>query len=272
MQENEIAVHETTFKRVHLFEFEDFSWFPDVIRSGGTDYLRYFLIRTELYRPCVGLLYDALHTIGEKRIVDLCSGGGGYIEQVHQGLRAMDKEKFTITLTDKFPNVDAYELIRKRYHGQIGYCSASVDVFDVPKELKGFRVLFSAVHHFRPQQVRMILENAVQANAPIGFFDGGERGLKAIAGILIFHPIAFLLFTPFFKPFKLSRLLFTYILPLIPLYTIWDGIVSILRMYEPEELHRIALAVGNKNYVWNYGKTTNRFGIKASYLIGYPEK
>lgn len=257
--------------RLHLFEFEDFTWFPEVIRSGGTDYLRYFLIRTELYRPAISLIYNTAKATGEYRIVDLCSGGGGYIEQVYQGLNELEKDRFAVKLTDKFPNIPAYQLIKERTHGKIDYCDFSVDVFHVPENLRGFRVLFSAVHHFQPQQVRSILQDAVKANAPIAFFDGGEKGILAILGMLIIHPIAFLLLTPFFKPFRWSRLFFTYILPLIPLYTIWDGIVSILRMYTPEEFRNIAETTGGKNYVWQAGKTTNRFGIKAAYLIGYPK-
>jgi len=261
-----------SFKRIHLFEFEDLPWFPDIIRTGGTDYLRYFLIRTELYRPVIGLISNSLDELGESKIIDLCSGGGGYIEQISKGLTKAGENKFTITLTDKYPNVDAYRHIKERNKDQIDYCSSPVDIFCVPKELKGFRVLFSAIHHFKPDQVRSILQDAVNANAPIGFFDGGERGFVSILGLLIIHPLAFALFTPFFKPFKLSRLFFTYIIPLIPLYTIWDGAVSILRMYEPEELHRIALSLEPNNYIWKYGKTKNRFGIKATYLIGSPKK
>ena len=52
--------------------------------------------------------------------------------------------------------------------------------------------------------------------------------------------MAQLLLTPFFRPFRLSRLVFTYLLPLIPLTTIWDGVVSILRLYSPAELLALA--------------------------------
>jgi len=69
--------------RFHLFEFEDLSWFPNVIRTGGTDYLRYLLTVTEVYKPCIVLVNEALKQTGETKIIDLCSGGGGYIEQVY---------------------------------------------------------------------------------------------------------------------------------------------------------------------------------------------
>ncbi|MCE3296065.1 MAG: hypothetical protein K0R65_1779 [Crocinitomicaceae bacterium] len=267
-----MAAENTGIKRVHLFEFEDLSWFPDIIRTGGTDYLRYFLIRTELYRPVIPLLSEMLRKTGESRVIDLCSGGGGYIEQVYRELNAIPGNKITITLTDKFPNVEAYAFLEEKTQGGIDYIPAPVDVFNIPRELKGFRVLFSAVHHFKPDEVKKILQNAVDSGQPIGVFDGGEKGIAAIFGLLLIHPVAFLLCTPFFKPFKFSRLLFTYILPLIPLYTIWDGIVSILRMYRPGDLMQIAASLPPNDFTWKSGKTKNRFGIRASYLIAYPSK
>lgn len=257
--------------RVHLFEFEDFSWFPDVIRVGGTDYLRYFLIATELYKPIIPLIHQSLVETGENKIIDLCSGGGGYIKQVYEGINQISNQEISITLTDKFPNYETYKHLNIETNGGIDFVSQPVDVFDVPKDLKGFRVLFSAVHHFRPKQIKTILSNAVESNAPIGFFDGGEKSLFVILGMMIFHPIAMFLFTPFFKPFRWSTLFFTYIIPLIPLYTVWDGCVSVLRMYTPKEFLKITEEIGADNYVWKAGKVKNRFGIKASYLIGYPK-
>lgn len=173
-------------------------------------------------------------------------------------------------MTDKFPNIEAYTFLSKKTNEGIGYRSESIDAADVPNDLKGFRTLFSAVHHFKPEQVKAILKNAVDNQTAIGFFDGGDKSIMAILGLIIIHPIAFALCTPYFKPFKVSRLIFTYLIPLIPLYTIWDGVVSILRMYKPKELQQMAESLGAEHYVWTSGKTRNRFGVRATYLIGYP--
>lgn len=257
--------------RVQLFEFEDLYWFPDIIRTGGTDFLRYFLITSELYKPTIPLINQILNDMNENKIIDLCSGGGGYIEQVYDEINKISGRKISVTLTDKFPNTKAYDFLKQKTNGGISYIPVSTDAANVAKDLKGFRTMFSAVHHFQPEQIKCILKNAVENRAAIGFFDGGEKSIFAILGLIIIHPIAFLLFTPFFKPFKLSRLFFTYILPIIPIYTIWDGVVSILRMYKPEELLQIAESLNAENYVWTSGKTKNRFGILATYLIGYPK-
>lgn len=256
--------------RLHLFEFEDQSWFPDVIRTGGTDYLRYLLIATEVYKPCILLLNEILKQTGEAKIVDLCSGGGGYSEQVYYELNKITPGDISLTLTDKFPNIEAYEHLQNKTNGKIAFDTRSVDAANVPADLKGIRTMFSAIHHFQPEQVSAILKNAVESNAPIAIFDGGDKSIFGILGILIIHPIAFLLFTPFFKPFKFSRLLFTYIIPLIPLYTIWDGCVSILRLYQPKELLKIANDVSPGAYKWAAGRTKSKFGLHASYLIGVP--
>jgi len=255
--------------RLHLFEFEDQPWFPDVIRVGGTDYLRYLLIATKVYQPCIQLLNDVLSQTGVNKLVDLCSGGGGYMEQVCHELKKISTRDVSFTLTDKFPNIAAYQLLENKTNGKIGFDARSIDAANVPRDLKGVRTMFSAIHHFRPAQVRSILQNAVENNAPIAIFDGGDKSIFGIIGVLIIHPIGFLLFTPFFKPFKFSRLFFTYILPLIPVYTIWDGWVSIMRLYKPKELLKIANTISS-GYEWKVGRTKSKFGLHASYLIGIP--
>lgn len=257
--------------RVQLFEFEDQPWFPDVIRTGGTDFLRYFLISSELYKPVIPLISNTLKELQETKIVDLCSGGGGYIEQVYDEINKISEHQISITLTDKFPNTEAYNYLKKKTNEGITYAPESIDAAHVPGDLKGFRTMFSAVHHFQPEQIKSILKNAVENRAAIGFFDGGEKSIFAILGLMLIHPLAFLVFTPFFKPFKISRLFFTYIIPLIPIYTVWDGVVSILRMYRPTELLKMAEEIQADEYIWTCGKTKNRFGIQAAYLIGYPK-
>ncbi|MES2656733.1 MAG: class I SAM-dependent methyltransferase [Bacteroidota bacterium] len=258
--------------RFHIFEFEDLKWFPNTIREGGTDYLRYFLNAGDFYKPVIPIISQTLDQIGENKIIDLCSGGGGAIEQIHKGLRENSSQPVAITLTDKFPNNNAYAHLKEKYHGQIDFKDFSVDATDVPKDLKGLRTMFSAIHHFEPETVQAVLKNAVDNHAAICLFDGGDKNIFTILGIILFHPIAFILCTPFFKPFKFSRLFFTYIIPLIPLTTVWDGCVSILRLYSPDELLSLAKETGHNNYVWKAGKVKNKVGMHITYLVGYPGK
>lgn len=253
-----------------LFEFEDLAWFPDTIRESMTDYLRYLITTLNFYQPIIPLIIEGLKQTNSDQIVDLCSGGGGAIEQIHANMEQQSDTEIKITLTDKFPNKNAFEFISSKTQGRISFSDTSVDATNVPATLIGFRTIFSGFHHFNNDFAKKVLKDAVDAKCGIGIFDGGNKNIFAVLGILIFHPILFFMFTPFFKPFRFSRLLLTYIIPIIPFCTVWDGIVSIIRLYNPNELLKIAHEVDTENYFWETGKKRSNLGLKVTYLIGYP--
>ncbi len=68
-----------------------------------------------------------------------------------------------------------------------------------------------------------------------------------------------------------SRLLFTYLLPLIPLAATFDGIVSCLRTDTPKEMEAMAAGLGGDGYQWQAGeeRVKGRPGV-ITYLLGYP--
>ena len=247
-----------------LFEFEDLSWFPDVLRTGMTDYLRYIFTLTGFYSPAVPLLSDTLSRTRHNTIVDLCSGSGGPWPQLARKINA------TIILTDLYPNLAAFGHIQTSTQNRIRFEEKSIDATSVPTHLQGIRTVFSGIHHFSEDGVRAILGDAVRNDQPVAFFDGADRSLFSVLTIALVHPVAFVLLTPFFRPFRWSRLFYTYLLPLIPLCTVWDGIVSILRLHDPNRLQHIAQKISGSGYHWRSGKVRNRYGFRIGYLIGYP--
>ncbi len=71
-----------------------------------------------------------------------------------------------------------------------------------------------------------------------------------------------MLTTPFIRPFKLSRVLFTYLIPVVPLFIWWDGIVSSLRTYSVSEMNDLILNVeGSDIFDWDVGKRKYGPGI-----------
>jgi len=258
--------------RDYLFEFEDLAWFPDTIRESMTDYLRYLITKVDFYRPIVPLIIEGMNKSNANQVIDLCSGGGGAIEQIQNELKQLSDAEISIILTDKYPNISAYEFLSAKTGGAISFVDTSVDAADVPLTLKGFRTIFSGFHHFDKSIAKAVLKNAVDAKSGIGIFDGGNKNILAILFILIVHPLAFFFFTPFFKPFRFSRIFFTYLIPIIPFCTVWDGVVSIIRLYKPDELLHIAREVEPDTYKWRSGKMKSKFGLNVTFLIGYPIK
>ncbi len=255
--------------RVQLFELEDLAWFPRVIRDYATDYLQFIEHRLRLHRPVMPLLRDLLERSGSERIVDLCSGGSGPLRAVIRELRESGLE-VQVLLTDKYPNLEAFKRAQALSGGSIGFLAESVDARDVPPDLPGIRTLFNSFHHFTPDDARAIIRGAVGARQPIAVFEIPERKLSVVLSTLL-APFMVLLATPFIRPFRWGRLVYTYLLPLIPLTCLWDGVVSQLRAYTPDELDRLAEDVSTE-YAWASGKVAvGGLPARLTYLIGHPQ-
>ncbi len=255
--------------RLHLFELEDFPWFPKTIRDLATDYLYFAEKRLGLHRPVVALIADPLRESDSSQIVDLCSGGGGPVAELLRVL-ATRGIKPQATLTDRFPNIRAFQRIAAQSNGNISFRNGPVDARKVPPELRGFRTIFNSFHHFRPQDAIAVLRDAVEAGQPIGIFEIPDRTWRTVVPMLLLTPFLVGIATPFIRPFRWQRLLWTYLLPLVPLTCWWDGVVSQLRAYSPAELLHLAKAAGTAEYDWRAGRVpiVSTPG-RLTYLIGF---
>jgi len=255
--------------RIHLFEFEDQSWFPDAIRRGITDYLQYAANRIDLYKSLLPVIRKGISKSRDGRIIDLCSGGGGGILSIYCHLKEENSQLF-ITLTDKYPNLAAFNAIADKTSGHVDYVAEPVDAVQVPDHLKGMRTMLVAFHHFRPAQARGILENAAASGAVIGVFEATERSVINLIAML-FTPLVVMIAMPFVRPFSLRRIALTYLIPAIPLCTLWDGLVSVLRTYSIPEMEALTRSITVTGYHWETGRIIGRKGPNIIYLLGYPE-
>ncbi len=257
-------------KRIHAFEVMDQPWCPAVIRDGMTDYLEFINRTTDLYGGIAERLKVAIQRSGARQVVDLGSGGGGPWSWLH-GQFAGNDPPIQVILTDYHPNRAVVERYQKGGNSGIVYHPQSVDATAVPAELTGFRTMFSSFHHFRPEQAQAILTDAIQRGQGIGIFEATERTIVPMVAMFIAPVIALLVITPFLRPFRFSRLFLTYLLPLIPLATVWDGYVSCWRTYTPEEIRNMVDTIpGSETYTWEIGKESTPGKPRLTYLVGYP--
>ena len=254
--------------RIHLFELEDQPWFPRMIRAYMQDHLRFMGDWSgPAYQGFVEKLRTALERVGQREILDLCSGGGGPIKII---LRMLQAQGFAATarLTDLYPNTAAYEQLERESNGTIQGHPSPVNATNVPQELSGFRLLANGFHHFRPEDAARVLADAVTKRQSIAVIEMVSRSALAFFSVGIGLLTVFIA-TPFVKPFRFSRLLFTYLLPLMPLCILWDGLVSCLRVYSPDELRTLVSQLGHPEYDWDIGTLRMGPGV-ATYLIGTP--
>ena len=248
--------------RLQLFELHDFTWCPKVIRDGLTDFLEISIETLDTYAAVRPLLMRAFTESGATRIIDLCSGAGGpWVHWKKKGL-----VRSTLILTDKFPNLEARQRLVEAALPGLEYRFESVNAAAVPTELAGFRTIFTAFHHFPPDQAKLLIDDAVSKGQPIGVFELTSRSLGALLWMLL-SPLGVWAFTPRLPKIGLKKWILTYFIPVIPFVVLIDGIVSCLRTYSPAELRAMAHA---SNYVWSTGQLKGRGG-PITYLIGYPQ-
>jgi len=255
-------------RRIHFIEIEDAQWCPASIRDAVTSYLQFVIEKTNPYGVVIEKLQNALAAAGSRKIIDLCSGGGGAWQNLIPPLLALEPQT-EVYLTDKYPNVSAFERLRTRFPKNLGFSTAEIDAARIPFEFKGFRTLFSSFHHFEPEAARRILQDAVSKNEGIAVFEFTQRKFSAIL-VMLLTPLFVFLVTPFIRPFRFSIVFWTYIIPLVPLIVGFDGIVSCLRTYQPEELLELTRGLSGK-YKWEAGELPVKGSlVPVTFLIGRP--
>jgi hypothetical protein len=174
----------------------------------------------------------------------------------------------TVCLSDHNPDIVAFERARRLSRDAIMYSAEPVDATQVPARLPGFRTMFSAFHHLNPGQARAALADAATQGEGIAVFESGQRSILMLLAVLPV-PVRLLFAVPFIRPFRWSTLLWTYLFPVLPIVLLIDSIVSMLRMYNTEELR--SLTTGLDGYRWSSGTVRAKpIPFPVSYLIGVP--
>ncbi len=254
-------------RRKAWFEIHDHPLYPGFLRDLVTDALQAIWDAMGIYSPIASLLARSISRSGARRIVDLCSGGGGPWLRLSRELRANGSARPAVLLTDKYPNRGDIRNIQIATGGRLSFHPDPVDAMEIPAELTGFRTIFSTFHHFGPAEARAILKNAFEQRQGIGAFEAAKCDIRTLAAI-IFVPLLALRLTPRIRPFRWSRIFWTYCLPVIP-FTLWlDGILSCLRSYSQTDLRELTFGLESDGYRWKIGETGGR--VPITYLIGCP--
>lgn len=258
-------------KRRHLFEFEDQRWFPAFLRDAITDFLSEALVvGKQVYAPALPLLTKLLERQESSCIVDLCSGGSGPWSSLKDQLDAKGTPA-SLVLTDKYPNVAAFQRAAEAIDPRsVTFSTTSVDATDVPAALQGVRTLFTSFHHLRPVAAKQVLADAFQQRCAIGVFEFTERRWGVVLGSIVLAPLFVVLSVPRHRPVRISRLLATFVVPVVPLAATWDSVVSNLRTYLPAELREMVADLTAEDYAWEIGQLTGTGGPPVTYLLGFP--
>lgn len=247
-------------RRYHLFEFLDQPWLPEQLRAAATRYLNAVHVITPFPALWAAVLARVLGECRVDHIVDIGSGSGGPMKPVLAEMARLGSRP-RVTLTDLYP---------VPMNSTIDYWPEPVRATCVPPGLLGLRTLFSCFHHFAPVEARAVLQDAFKQRQAICVFEATSRTTPAIAASLVI-PFLVLLLTPSVRPVSAFQLLFTYLVPVMPLLAFWDGLVSNLRTYSMAELLEFTADFQAPDYRWECRSIeASRVPFKTCYLVGCP--
>lgn len=247
-------------RRRRWFEFHDQRWFPGFLRDLVTDALEAMWNTNQTYRPVAPLLREAVRSSGAHRIVDLCSGGGGPWLGLYD--EVADGRRLEVWFTDLYPSA------RVTAGGRFIAHAEPVDACDVPRELCGFRTMFSSIHHFDPEAARALLADAFARREGIAVFDAAQRSPRTMLALTAV-PLLALKNGAAIQPFSWNRILWTCLLPVVPAVLWVDGLLSCLRSYSLDDLRELTEGLSDPAYEWRIGEQHGGV-VPVTYLIGMP--
>lgn len=224
----------TLRERAQLFEFDDQPWLPQTLRRIYMEILGNNVFRVAPFKAC---LLNDLDNHDVKVIHALCSGDGQFIFYLYKLLEKDRKARFV--LSDLFPLLDDYARIKALTGGDIDFVPMPVDATQIQPACGDWLLMAGSLHHLREEQVRAVFERVVANDGVLVMMENHDRSYAQALKLLIILPIYSILVSIFGRPFKLDKLLFGALLPIVPLMILADGIVSNFRSYRLSDLQRI---------------------------------
>ena len=168
-------------RRLHLFEFGDLQWFPQILRDAETAYLTAaYRVWPALTRQWAEKISTVLHPNTAVEIVDLCAGSGGAMPQIIEDLRQRNYDVRAM-LTDLYPNPNS------GLDSRITWLLDPVDAMHVPPKLTGVTATVSAWLLLRTFSSGCTAMTGVEAvsNGVMAFRDPTDKYAKLTLTIII---------------------------------------------------------------------------------------
>jgi hypothetical protein len=266
-------------RRVQTLEFEDLAGFPAWIRISITNVIVVLSRLIGVPQTLAALVAGALKRGDLNHIVDIGSGSGGSMPEVLALVRQdPGLPDAQLTMTDLYPNPDNLQKFNQPDTPHIRYLVDPVNAVDLTSAPDGLKTMVNSFHHMPPEKAGAILKSAQDNRQPLLIYEMGENMVPFWLWVLLL-PLSLtitllmaLVLTLFVRPLTARQLVFTYLIPVIPVFYAWDGQASMPRIYTPDDLDLLLADLEpTADYRWEKGAAHTPAGRKlGSYLLGMP--
>ena len=224
-------------KRKQITQIINVRWFPKLIKILVAEFLSWFVLKVNATKPFVPVIEEILEETQSKKIINVEFNIGAGIETVKPFLNK--------------------EIIIE---------SIPISKFNTSE--KGVYLFVNSFHQLNSAKARNILQSIVDSGNPVVVVEGNNDSLWQIVGMTVFVPLTVLFTALFVKPFRISRIIFTYLIPILPVVIVIDGCIALLKLYNPTDLLELTSSLNKNKYECKAGKKENGRGGKIIYLTG----
>ncbi len=186
-----------------------------------------------------------------------------FVPVIEEGLKHADQ----IVVVDKECGA-GFETVDHLIDEKISRLFVNAENFNASEE--GLYLSVNSFHQFSVEEAKDMLKQISHNRQPAVIVEGNNDSLWQVVGMTVIVPLTVLVTAPFVKPFRFERIIFTYLLPVLPVVTFFDGFMALFKIYAPKDLDELTASIETKDYYWRSGKLDNGRGGKIIYLIGYP--
>ncbi len=255
--------------RLQLFEFNDATWAPTLLREVIIEALSRTLAWAQVLRPLVKPFQAFLEKTQADTVIDLASGAGGPVRIFLNELIEAGGKVPRFVMTDILPAEPAWAELKADFPQVVDYVPTPVDVTAIPADLKGVRVIINALHHFPPELAQKALLGACEGAPGVFIAEGLVRNPLSFAAMAPAGIVALMLSPVLGRSNRVGRALLTWATPIALLASMWDGTVSTFRCYSEAELRAMVAPLGD-SWEWTFGEFAfNPIG-RGTYFWGVP--
>lgn len=259
-------------QRLHLFEFGDQSWLTGWLREAYLDCLNLGLKSGGQFNQLHRAYAEWAAGRPGEPVLDMGSGGAGPIATMLRRAKAEGVQLPKIVLSDLHPSPEHYrELQTELGADRIGFLAEPVSALAVEHSVPRLRSICSTLHHFAPPQTEALILDAVKHAEGLFIVEPLQRNLRHFLMVLFSGPLPYLLAPFFARNWSWRKFFFTTIIPLAPLMVAFDGCISALRTYKPEEVVAMMPASTREHFKVHTGYLPY-MGLYAAYFIAIQRK
>jgi hypothetical protein len=226
-------------RRKQIPQLINTKWFPRHIRKLCSEFLSCFVLKVNATKPFIPVIESALIESKKNNIINL-----------------------------EFNDIGAgIETVKPFLNQHLAITSIPLSEINTQQQ-RGMYLFVNSFHQLPAINAKKTLEEIAKSGNPVVVVEGNNDSLWQLVGMTIFLPVAVILSAPFVKPFRWSRILFTYIIPILPVIMPIDGCIGLLKLYNPKDLNKLTSSIKVSDYKWTAGKEDNGRGGKIIYLTG----